>query len=214
MKKWGQFAAVIVLLLGIGWWATRPPGTSSVSDSSTPSPVPVVESNPDELPGMRSTKETWDKGVTSLKERLVAIGLPALSEEGLVLHTHQHLDMFIHGKKIAIPSHIGIGPGDSFISHLHTHDETGIIHVESPVRQDFYLGQFFDVWGVKLSDTCVGGYCAEGENALRVYVNGSLVTSDVRKVVLANYQEIVVIYGTEKEMPETIPSTYTFPPEY
>jgi hypothetical protein len=53
------------------------------------------------------------------------------------------------------------------ISPLHTHDETGIIHTESASPEPNTLGQFFIVWGVSLSDSCVGEYSPEPSRVLR-----------------------------------------------
>ena len=76
---------------------------------------------------------------------------------------------------------------------------------------DYTLGQLFDIWGVAFTQKCVAGYCADDTNALKVYVNGEMYTDDPRYLVLKDHQEIAVIYGTEAEMPATIPSSYTFP---
>jgi hypothetical protein len=35
--------------------------------------------------------------------------------------------------------------GAGFYS-LHTHDASGVIHIESPLEQHFSLGEFFDLW--------------------------------------------------------------------
>lgn len=34
---------------------------------------------------------------------------------------------------------------------IHTHDDTGIIHIESPVKRDFTLADFFAVWNKPFS---------------------------------------------------------------
>lgn len=39
---------------------------------------------------------------------------------------------------------------------LHTHARDGIIHIESPTKHSHTLGQFFAVWGQKLSTNQVG----------------------------------------------------------
>jgi hypothetical protein len=46
-----------------------------------------------------------------------------------------------------VPANIGIDEQAGYLTSLHTHDATGIIHVESPTRRSFNLGDFFDVWG-------------------------------------------------------------------
>jgi hypothetical protein len=148
-----------------------------------------------------------------LRTRLTAIGLPALPEEGSALHLHQHLDIFIRGRSVPVPEGIGIDAFERFIAPIHTHDDTGVIHVESPTRQPFTLGQFFDTWGVRLTSTCLGGYCAHDGTKLRVFVNGQAVTGDPRSVVLGPHQEIVIAYGRDDELPRPILSRYSFPPD-
>jgi hypothetical protein len=39
---------------------------------------------------------------------------------------------------------------------LHTHAADGIIHIESPIRRIYTLGDFFDVWGEQLGPNQVG----------------------------------------------------------
>lgn len=155
----------------------------------------------------------WSPATDTLKDRLRAINFPALKEEGNALHTHQHLDIFIRGNKITIPAGIGVNEGEGFISPIHTHDTTGIIHVESPTNGTFTLGQFFTVWGVRFNDNCLGGYCNQGDQKLKVYVNGQLMIGDYQNIVLTPHEEIAIEYGNEFEAP-TIPSNHPFPPGY
>lgn len=125
---------------------------------------PATDVNPNDLPGMRTGNAPWPVETDHLEERLSAIRLPALTQEGGALHIHQHLDIFIDGQSVPVPDNIGIDARQNFISPIHTHDEhDAVIHVESKTVQTFTLGQFFDIWGVKLTDQCVGGYCNSGE---------------------------------------------------
>ncbi len=109
------------------------------------------------------------------------------------------------------PIGIGINEAGGFISPIHTHDDTAIIHVESPTMQTFTLGQFFDIWGVRFTDQCIGGYCSQGDKTLKVFVNGNLFNGNPRQIELQQHQEIVVTYGTSKDLANPIPSTYVFP---
>ena len=68
--------------------------------------------------------------VAGLRSRLRR-SLPALAHEGFVLHIHEHLDVYVAGRRVTVPAGIGIDVAGSFISPMHTHDETGVIHVES-----------------------------------------------------------------------------------
>jgi hypothetical protein len=142
---------------------------------------------------------------------LQAIGLPALDREGTALHTHEHLDLYVEDRRVTVPAGVGIDESARFISPIHTHDTTGVIHVESPAIRTFTLGQFFAVWGVRLTPRCLGGYCSTSTKRLRVFVNGRRVVGDPRLVTLTQHEEIVVAYGTRARIPRPIPRAYRFP---
>jgi hypothetical protein len=109
-----------------------------------------------------------------------------------------------------VPALIGIDPAVGF-APLHVHDTSGVIHVESPTVRDYTLGEFFAVWGVRFTPTCLGGYCDAGDRKLRVYVDGTLRQGDPTAIVLEPHQEILVTFGTAAQVPSTIPATYRFP---
>jgi hypothetical protein len=111
-----------------------------------------------------------------------------------------------------VPANIGItaGPDNraNGISALHTHDTTGVIHIESPTAgQVFTLGQLLTEWGV------LGGSGAPGTGAgpldgWTVYVNGQKNDSGIRNLPLKAHDEIVLSYGTA---PAKVPASYDFP---
>jgi hypothetical protein len=168
---------------------------------------------PSSLPGELAGPAPWPANIGQLHARLAAIGLPALGAQGTRLHIHQHLDVFVKGRRVTIPAGVGIGIQglQPFFSPLHTHDSTGVVHVESPVVKTFTLGQFLAVWGVRFTPRCLGGYCMRGANTIRVYSDGKLVTGDPRALPLDEHEEIVIAYGTKAELPKPIPSSYPFP---
>jgi hypothetical protein len=177
-------AAVAVALAGS---ATIVVEASNGGSSAGPPSVP-----PTRLPGVLVGPAPWSSNVRLLRERLAAIGLPALSVEGTTLHIHQHLDVFVNGKRVTVPAGIGIDELDGFISPLHTHDTSGVVHVESPAIRPFTLAEFFGVWGVPLAHA-------------RVYVDGKGAKPGAR---LEPHQEIAVIFG---RAPRRIPTRYDFP---
>ncbi len=128
--------------------------------------------------------------------------------EQAVFHIHAHLDIIINGVYFLVPSQIGI-PGNCFY-WLHTHDESGIIHIEAPMHRDFTLGQFFDIWNKKLGNDQIFNYVANANNSLNVYIDGTKVPdgTNYRDIKLRAHDEIAIVYGTP---PSTIPSSYTFP---
>jgi hypothetical protein len=163
--------------------------------------------NQSDLPGLQTGPAPWNAGLDTLPDRLDPVGVHALTNEGQVLHIHQHLDVFVNGKHEPVPQGVGIYDGQ-FLTELHTHDATGIIHVESPVAKHFDLGQFFGVWGVRLNGDCIGGYCRQ-VTPWTVYVNGRPYTGNPAELNLSEHQEIAFVIGTP---PKTIPSKYKFPP--
>jgi hypothetical protein len=170
------------------------------------SATPNVPENSN-LAGLQTGPAPWNPGLDTLPDRLEPLGLHDLTTEGQVVHIHQHLDIFVNGKREPVPANIGIYDGQ-FLTELHTHDPTGIIHVESPTRRQFDLGQFFGVWGVHLNADCVGGYCRE-LTPWTVYVNGQAYTGNPAALVLTEHQEIAFVIGTA---PKKVPSSYKFPP--
>jgi hypothetical protein len=208
--------AVPPVLAGCGSSKSDTSSTSTPASASDGSTAASVQLGPafgsmDKLPGILKTAPPWPANVGQLQLRLREIGLPALTAEGQVVHIHQHLDIYVAGKVVNLPANLGIDASGAFISPLHTHDTTGVMHVESPTASSFSLGQFFAVWGVRLSPTCIGGECTGPGKQLRAWVNGKPVTADPTKIVLAEHQEIVLAYGTAAQMPKKVPSSYPFP---
>lgn len=132
-------------------------------------------------------------------------GVMCESSEQFILHVHAHLRVFVDGSERSIPSEIGITHGKC-LSWLHTHDTSGIIHVESPVQQSFTLGQFFDVWGQPLNSNGA----ATSSGAVSAFVNGTPFTADPRTIPLADHNVIQLDIGEPVvgAMPYTWPAGY------
>jgi hypothetical protein len=168
--------------------------------------------HPGPLAGLQTGPAPWGANTGDLAQRLQAAGLPPLSPvEETVLHIHQHLDLYVDGAKVPVPAGVGIDPAVGY-APLHTHDDSGVIHVESPTLRTYTLGEFFAVWGVRLTPGCLGGYYAGGGRELRVYVDGRAYHGDPAGLALAPHQELVVAFGTAAQLPSPVPSSYPFPP--
>ncbi|MDQ3975193.1 MAG: hypothetical protein M3264_01575 [Thermoproteota archaeon] len=131
--------------------------------------------------------------------------------EHFKMHIHAHLDIFINGETYPVPSNIGIIPNQC-IYWMHTHDDTGVIHIESPEDRNFTIGEFFDIWGQTFDNSQIFDNIA-GENinnALNVYVNGKKVNAgtDFRQIPINAHDKITIVYGMP---PDPIPSRYAFP---
>jgi hypothetical protein len=131
--------------------------------------------------------------------------------EQLLFHIRTHIDIFVNGQLIYIHPQIGIIPGKC-IYWMHTHDGTGVIHIESPIKRDFTVGQFFDLWKSKLNNLQVFDNISNGKDVppSNVYINGSKVpgTINYRDIKLTAHEEIAIAYGRP---PDNIPSAYDFP---
>jgi hypothetical protein len=124
----------------------------------------------------------------------------------VAFHIHAHLAIFVNGKQKQVPFGIGIGPplrgvntpvgpfvtSGSCFAWLHTHAGDGIIHMEAPKQITFNLGEFFDIWGEKLSSSQVGP--AHGK--VTALVDGKVVSGDPRSIVLKAHELVQLDVGT------------------
>jgi hypothetical protein len=119
-------------------------------------------------------------------------------------HIHAHLSILKDGQALAVPARIGL---DGCAYELHTHDASGVIHVETSAYRPFTLGQFFAVWGQPLTTSNVAGITGL---PVKVYTSdGSSVseyTGDPASLVMSNHQAITIVLGA---VPKQLP-TYTW----
>jgi len=127
-------------------------------------------------------------------------GIQCERQEYSNFHIHAHLDIFIDGKPHAVPESIGI-INRTCLYWMHTHDPSGIIHIEAPETRAFTLAQFFEIW-----KSTAKGVPATKE-ALKIYVNGKRVNGRLEQVEIVPLAEIALVYGKE---PATVPSSYDF----
>ncbi|HET9999710.1 MAG TPA: hypothetical protein VFQ36_02375, partial [Ktedonobacteraceae bacterium] len=73
-------------------------------------------------------------------------GISCDANEQLDYHIHAHVSIYINGKLSQVPQNVGIASDGSCFYWLHTHDTTGVIHIESPTQKNYTLGNFFDEW--------------------------------------------------------------------
>lgn len=201
---------------GAGGGAYAPPArdnTRSVSRDTTPTPTPT----PIQLVqgGVVGTP-TFPEGDTATggQGQQVA-GVNCRQSLNNLYHHHVHLSMFVNGTQIALPRGTGMkNPGtNSFVYHadcfyfLHTHDATGIIHIEPPTGSTYNLHQYFKIWGEPLSTNGFAGFTGP----VAVYIDGTLQPGvDPNTVAFSPYEEITLVIGTP---PDWIPN-YLFPAGY
>ena len=183
---------VAAVALGLIAWRTSP---DSGADSAAGAPA-AVDRGP--VPGVATGPAPWPAEQDDLPRRLRAADVPFSTMEGTAVHIHPRLRVLVDGDEVEVPTDIGISYVEQAMAALHTHDTEGTIHVESPVVRNFTLGQFFDTWGVRLTRTCVGGYCASDDKRLRALVDGRQAANP-RSIQLTDGQDIVLAFGTSAE---------------
>jgi hypothetical protein len=90
-------------------------------------------------------------------------------------HVHVFVGIYVNGTQLALPIALGmVNPGaplNGFINtaqcfyHIHTHDSSGIVHVEDPDPNGvprtgtlYTLKNVLDVWGITVNGTQVGQF--------------------------------------------------------
>jgi hypothetical protein len=172
----------------------------SACSSSAPKPKGLTISGP----GLRTAEPPWAPEYAHLAERLRALKLPPVGKEQF--HIHAMLHIYVGGLLSAVPAQIGLVPAKHIEASLHTHDRTGIIHMEASHKFNFTLGGFFTVWGVKLGPDRLGGLTGLGGDKLHFYVNGHRLQNPAA-YVMRNGDSIVIGYGAASSFPHT-PSTF------
>jgi hypothetical protein len=125
----------------------------------------------------------------------VVNGIRCDAAEGVVMHIHAHLTILDHGKPVAIPEDVGRPLEGQCFYWLHTHTPDGIVHIESPTVREFYLGQFFAIWGQPLTPHDVAGAKPRSGERIETFVDGEPYTGDPRTIELAQHLDIAILVG-------------------
>ncbi len=120
-------------------------------------------------------------------------GIPCASREVLTYHVHSFLAVYVDGEPVPVPANTGVR--ETCLFWLHTHDDSGLVHIEAPEKRDFTLGQFFAIWGQPLSATQLASATVDSEHEIKAWVNGEEYAGDPASIPLEDKTTIVVGYG-------------------
>ncbi len=74
---------------------------------------------------------------------------PCITGESWI-HIHPYLTIDIEGRNVTIPQGVGAVEGGSCLEPVHTHDSSGILHIEltqsDAQGHNYTLGDFFSIW--------------------------------------------------------------------
>jgi hypothetical protein len=202
----GGVVAVIVAVIVIIAVTSGGGGTSSASTTPSASASASGALGPEGIPIEQGT--VLAPSTTAASGQTVD-GIKCESSEQVAYHIHAHLAVFVNGALRPIPLGIGIvkpvvSQGFAQASNcyywLHTHVQDGIIHIESPTKQVYTLGQFFDEWKQPLSSSQV----ASATGAVTAYVNGKRYAGDPRSITLNKHTVIQLDIGTPLVTPRAV----------
>ena len=194
-------AGLLLFVLGAGaalFWVSQQRAQSSTSAATARAaltPVPLAAG--------AARNASGSTGAIAPLPDINGISCDAL--ESTIVHTHVHLAVFVNGDEQQVPLGVGIGQpwqvsdsnegpfvdGGSCFYWIHTHTEDGIVHIESPVRRRFTLGDFFAVWQLPLSANQVG----PAQGAVITYVNGQRSTTEPPAIPLLPHERIQLNVG-------------------
>jgi len=135
----------------------------------------------------------------------------------VLFHIHAHAAIYVNGKQRAIPAGIGIPPprqvaqtsqgpfvtGGTCFYWLHSHTADGIVHIESPIKRTYTLGDYFAIWNQPLSANQVGPV----RGSITAFVNGRKFSGNPASIPLKAHNVIQLDVGT----PIVPPQPFSFP---
>lgn len=138
-------------------------------------------------------------------------GVYCSANEQSVYHIHAYLKIYIDGTNVPLVANTGIAPmgvtsnaNVTCLYWLHTHDASGVIHIESPTTKIYTLSQFFDIWQQKFS-SATSPFPTELSSSTGwvIYVNGKQVNTDFSHLQLNAHDIITLAYNSPGIKPET-----------
>jgi len=187
-------SALVVVGGGVGVAVAQSSNPARVVGAETAPPWPVPDV--DDRPG-----------------RAELAGLENVWGQDLAMHVHSHLSITVDGEPVTVPGDIGHDSGTKFAAPIHTHDTSGIVHVESPRRESFVLGQLFTEWGVHLDQSGVGDLGGDDGRTLTVFVDGSRYGGDPAGIRLSDFEDVALVLAPAGEA-VTAPPAFTWPADY
>ena len=123
------------------------------------------------------------------------VALTCTTDMATQFHIHPVLKIIISGKEQIIPANIGIT--NTCMNSIHTHDDSGTLHIESPVKKDFTLGDFFAVWGKQFNKDQILDYKIDSTKTITVTLGGKLVDT-YENTLLNDKDNIIIEYKDQK----------------
>lgn len=188
---WGGVVAAVVVVLAVSI-------VFYLSHSATPSGTHMQAAT-----SSASAQSTPTSSTSQALSPLAVDNIDCNSTEQLTYHVHAHLSLYINGSPVTVPAYIGIDQNNQCFYWLHTHDVTGVIHIEAPQPGTYTLGTFFHLWDQRFSQL---GYPQQLNQPAgwKVYVNGQPYNGDFHNMALSPHMLITMAYNTPNAQPDTV----------
>jgi hypothetical protein len=123
--------------------------------------------------------------------------------EQTAVHYHALVYIYINGQQVQVPQGVGIASDGSCYYWMHTHDTTGVVHMEAPSGRNFTLGNFLDIWSTKFVQL---GYRNElsAADGWTVYIGNQKYNGDFHNIVLKSHMIVTLAYNSPGVKPNTI----------
>src|SRR5436190_22052282 len=170
MRKLAPLVALAVSVVGCGASSGAPKPYAPISSLGHLQPTPYPGDPGPELVPIPAAPRLASP-VSKARPGKSIDGIKCEFNPKLLFHIHVHLTLFVEGRARAIPAGIGFWPplGPQNYRHgqfgvtqgncwswLSTRYADGLVHVESPIRRSFVLGELFDICGQPLARDRLG----------------------------------------------------------
>ena len=112
-----------------------------------------------------------------------------------ISHTHSSLSIIINGNEQYIPQNIGIQDSKcpDGMRGIHTHDDSGRLHIETPSQISAPIGAFFNIWGEVFNSDQILDNKVDSEHEIVMFVNGEL-NQDFENYLMLDNDAIEIHY--------------------
>lgn len=238
---------------GGGGGTSSTPPVNAPANPGAPSPTPTGAT-----PAPAATTLSVGTGVTNGSNPITGTspsgnsidGIPCSASETTSYHVHFFVGVYNNTSETEVPAGLGMvnpsapdpnsSPPNQILTwtcayHIHTHDASGMIHIESdsptcgsapgasgPCSMSIYnFGNFLDVWGVSIGSNSFGPL----SGPVQIYTQSttppyctapctvpantlSLYTGDPRAIPLYSHTVIWVLVGSNVPSPGSLPDIY------
>ncbi len=167
----------------------QPPTQPTPSAQPAPTEPVLAAACTDLVAGTISSQPGWNAWLGPGGPTAVA-GVGCLGT--INYHQHSLVSIYKEGTRLGLPGNVG---RDACTYELHTHDVTGMVHMEGAVAKRFTLGQFFALWNQPLG---MGGTAGLAGPVRYYLIENEVVTrytGDSAALELVPHREIVIISG-------------------